>query len=46
MFETTAAAIAEAHVEIAEGDAARRKAIEDLARIPWRAASAVPAARR
>ncbi|NEY34908.1 tyrosine-type recombinase/integrase [Streptomyces sp. PRKS01-65] len=32
MFET----IAEANVEIAEGNAARRKAIEDLAQIPWK----------
>ncbi|WP_159030611.1 MULTISPECIES: hypothetical protein [Streptomyces] len=33
MFE----AIAEADVEIAEGNAARRKAFEDLAQIPLRA---------
>ncbi|MET9809041.1 site-specific integrase [Streptomyces halstedii] len=32
MFE----AIAEANVEIAEGNAARRKAVEDLAQIPWK----------
>lgn len=32
MFE----AIAEANVEIAEGNAARRKAFEDLAQIPWK----------
>lgn len=32
MFE----AIAEANVEIAEGNAARRKAFEELARIPWK----------
>ncbi|MFI1867550.1 tyrosine recombinase XerC [Streptomyces jumonjinensis] len=29
-------AIAEANVEIAEGNAARRKAFEDLAQIPWK----------
>ncbi|MFD9814474.1 tyrosine recombinase XerC [Streptomyces sp. NPDC059080] len=29
-------AIAEANVEIAEGNAARRKAIEDLAHVPWK----------
>lgn len=40
MFE----AIAEANVEIAEGNAARRKAVEDLAQIPWKGRE--PRARR
>ncbi|MBC9730446.1 tyrosine recombinase XerC [Streptomyces sp. TRM68367] len=40
MFE----AIAEANVEIAEGNAARRKAFEDLAQIPWKGRE--PRARR
>ncbi|WP_251069738.1 tyrosine recombinase XerC [Streptomyces sp. ISL-96] len=40
MFE----AIAEANVEIAEGNAARRKASEDLAQIPWKGRE--PRARR
>lgn len=41
MFE----AIAEANVEIAEGNAARRKAFEAWPRSPGRGASTVPAAR-
>ncbi|WP_235468662.1 site-specific integrase [Streptomyces platensis] len=40
MFE----GIAEANVEIAEGNAARRKAVEDLALIPWKGSE--PRARR
>ncbi|MFJ4125196.1 site-specific integrase [[Kitasatospora] papulosa] len=40
MFE----AIAEANVEIAEGNAARSKAVEDLAQIPWKGRK--PRARR
>src|SRR5262249_7253561 len=40
MFET----IAEANVEVAEGNAARRKAVEDLAEIPWKGRE--PRARR
>lgn len=40
MFE----AIAEANVEIAEGNAARRKAVDDLAQIPWKGRE--PRARR
>lgn len=42
MFE----AIAEDNVEIAEGNAARRKAFEDLAQIPGRGATPAPGARR